>query len=228
MSSTVPLEHGKFYHIFNRGVNGCDLFRESINYEHFLRLYDKYLLLVADIYAWVLMKNHFHFLVRIKEEEEIGYLPPKILNPDRSGRPCQVKEGKNPSGFHKPDGVLYSKKKPLPEKQFGHLFNSYAKAFNKKYQRTGSLFERPFHRKEITDENYLKFLVYYIHHNPVHHGIVEDMSEYPWSSYLIILSTETTNLKRKEVIEWFDDLDNLIFFHRQQHELDNIKDMLID
>jgi len=40
MSSTVPLEHGKFYHIYNRGVNGCDLFRESINYEHFLRLYD--------------------------------------------------------------------------------------------------------------------------------------------------------------------------------------------
>ena len=71
-------------------------------------------------------------------------------------------------------------------------------------------------------------MVYYIHHNPVHHGIVEDMSEYPWSSYLTILSTETTHLKRKEVIEWFDDLDNLIFFHRQQHELDNIKDMLID
>jgi len=110
MSSTVPLEHGKFYHIYNRGVNGCDLFGESINYEHFLRLYDKYLLLVADIYAWVLMKNHFHFLVRIKEEEEIGYLPPKILNPDRSGRPCQVKEGKNPSGFHKPDGVLFKRK----------------------------------------------------------------------------------------------------------------------
>ncbi len=98
-SNTVPLEYGKCYHIYNRGINGCDLFRERINYEHFLRLYDKYLLLVADIYAWVLMKNHFHFLVRIKEEEEMGYLPPKILNPDGQENPVRLRKGKTRQGL---------------------------------------------------------------------------------------------------------------------------------
>ncbi len=156
------------------------------------------------------------------------YLPPKILNPDRSGRPCQVAGRNDPSGSERPDGVLYTKKMPISKNQFGHLFNSYTKAFNKKYNRTGSLFESPFRRKEITNENYFKYLIYYIHHNPVHHNFVDDMIEYPWSSYLTILSPKKTRLKRQEVIEWFDDLDNFKYFHKQQHELNNLKGILID
>jgi len=41
---------------------------------------------VADTYAWVLMKNHFHLLVRIKKKAGIGFLlaiaPSVDLNPD--------------------------------------------------------------------------------------------------------------------------------------------------
>lgn len=74
MQQPEPLNLGKFYHIYNKGVNNCDLFFEPTNYEHFLKLYDTYISPVADTYAWVLMKNHFHLLVRIKEEAAIGYL----------------------------------------------------------------------------------------------------------------------------------------------------------
>lgn len=69
---TTPLEYGKFYHIYNRGINGCNLFQENENYEHFLYLYDKYICSVANTFAWVLMKNHFHLLVRIKTEKELN------------------------------------------------------------------------------------------------------------------------------------------------------------
>ena len=65
------IEPGRYYHIYNRGINSCNLFEENTNYEHFLRLYEKYIHPIADTYAWCLMKNHFHFLVRIKEEREI-------------------------------------------------------------------------------------------------------------------------------------------------------------
>ena len=71
MIKTIPLEYGKYYHIYNRGINGCDIFRETSNFRYFLKLYEKYITIVADTYVWVLMKNHFHFLVRIKEEKEI-------------------------------------------------------------------------------------------------------------------------------------------------------------
>ena len=67
----ILLEPDKFYHIFNRGINSMDIFFENDNYEHFLRLYDKHIGAIADTYAWVLMKNHFHLLVRIKSQEDI-------------------------------------------------------------------------------------------------------------------------------------------------------------
>jgi len=221
------IEYGRYYHIYNRGINSCNLFEENMNYEYFLNLYEKYVYPIADTYAWCLMKNHFHFLVRIKEKNELKYLPPKTQNPDKSKkRLCRVNNQVDPSGSERPDGVLYTKKLPIPENQFGHLFNAYAKAFNKKYGRTGSLFERPFCRILIEDNSYLKYLVYYIHHNPVKHGFVEDMIEYPWSSFLSVLSPKQTHLKRKDVINWFDGLDNLKYFHRQEHDLENIKNLI--
>lgn len=66
-----PLEYGLYYHIYNRGINSDILFKEKTNYEYFLRLYDSHISPIAETYAWCLMKNHFHFLVRIKEHEEI-------------------------------------------------------------------------------------------------------------------------------------------------------------
>ena len=71
MQTKVPIEHGKYYHIYNRGNNGIDVFLETENYYHFLRLYAKYIEPIADTFAWCLLKNHFHFLVRIKELSEI-------------------------------------------------------------------------------------------------------------------------------------------------------------
>ena len=66
-----PLKNGLYYHIYNRGINSDILFKENSNYEHFLRLYDTHINPIAETYAWCLMKNHFHFLVRIKEVEEL-------------------------------------------------------------------------------------------------------------------------------------------------------------
>ena len=71
MNNIQPLENGKYYHIYNRGINSYALFKESTNYEYFLKLYDKHIDPIAETYAWCLMKNHFHFLVRLKSIEEI-------------------------------------------------------------------------------------------------------------------------------------------------------------
>lgn len=52
-----------FYHIFNRGINGENIFRAGIYYSYFLYLYQKYIVPAADTFAYCLLKNHFHFLV---------------------------------------------------------------------------------------------------------------------------------------------------------------------
>ncbi|HIE45216.1 MAG TPA: hypothetical protein EYG80_04570 [Flavobacteriaceae bacterium] len=199
----TPLEQGKYYHIYNRGNNGVDLFFDNDNYYHFLRLYDKYIEPVADTFAWVLLKNHFHILVYIKTDDEID--SDKLTY----------------STVEKPKKIDISK-------QFSHLFNAYTQAINKRHNRTGSLFQRPFKRIEVSSDKYFQNLIYYIHNNPVKHGFVDSMIEYPWSSYGSIISNKKTKLKRTEVINVFDDVDNFKHYHSREQNLNNINDLLID
>lgn len=35
MNNAIPLEYGKYYHVYNRGINSCELFSEKTNYEYF-------------------------------------------------------------------------------------------------------------------------------------------------------------------------------------------------
>ena len=179
MNKIPPLENGKYYHIYNRGINSDILFKENDNYNYFLKLYDKHIEPIVDTYAWCLMNNHFHFLVRIKDTEEI-----------------------------KMD------KKIEPSQSFSNLFNAYTRAFNIKYNRHGSLFERPFKRKWVEVDSYFQNLICYIHNNPVHHKICEHPIEYAWSSYATCISNKPTKLKRKRVIEVFDDLENFKYVHQ--------------
>ena len=200
---TEPLIKGNFYHIYNRGNNGIDLFMDDENYRHFLRLYEKYINPIADTFAWCLMKNHFHILVYLKEDNEINI------------------EDFSYSTIEHPKEIN-------PSKQFSHLFNSYTQAINKRYKRTGSLFEKPFERKKVSSEKYFMNLVYYIHHNPVHHGFVDRIMDYPWSSYDTIISLKPTKLKRDKTINYFNDLDNFIYYHNNEHDVEEIKDLLVD
>ena len=225
MQQIEPLNYGKFYHIYNRGVDSCDLFIERTNYEHFLNLYDKYIAPVADTYAWVLMKNHFHLLVRIKEETQIGFLSTNSPSITLSGSETSERVSAALSVVLNPDGG-FSSKKYNPSHQFSHLFNAYAQAFNKRYSRTGSLFIHPFKRKLIEDKEYLKNLVVYIHNNPVHHGFTEYAMDYPWSSYLTCISIKPTRLWRGEVMGWFDSEANFKTEHNGKIDVINIEKWL--
>jgi REP element-mobilizing transposase RayT len=78
MSNPIPLQHGKYYHIYNRGNNRENIFFEERNYRYFLQLYAKYIQPIADTYAYCLLYNHFHVLVRIKSIEELQNHPEMV------------------------------------------------------------------------------------------------------------------------------------------------------
>jgi REP element-mobilizing transposase RayT len=70
------MNRNELYHVFNRGNNKERIFFTDRNYKHFLKLFEKYLKDYAKLYAYCLMPNHFHFLIRIKnlpliEEDEL-------------------------------------------------------------------------------------------------------------------------------------------------------------
>lgn len=73
-------KEGKFYHLFNRGNNKQDIFFEEKNYLYFLNLVKKHLLPIVNVYAYCLLKNHFHFIIQIKDEE----LPKSFKNAEGS------------------------------------------------------------------------------------------------------------------------------------------------
>src|SRR5262245_58207946 len=118
MTGPSPLLYNTYYHIYNRGVNGENLFKEERNYDLFLRLYEKHLSPVTDLFAYCLLRNRFHLSVRVKTEEEILETR-KTLNKRKT------------LGSH------------YVSNQFSNFFNAYAKTINKAYGRTGSLFEHP-------------------------------------------------------------------------------------
>ncbi|WP_298140602.1 hypothetical protein [Flavobacterium sp.] len=203
MEQKIPLLHGNYYHIYNRGNNGINIFLETENYYYFLRLYAKYINPIAETYAWCLLKNHFHILVRIKEKSEI------------------IESDLTYSTTDKPKVIE-------PSRQFSHLFNAYTQAINKRHKRTGSLFETKFERKLVTNERYFQKLIFYIHNNPVHHGFVKQMNQYPWSSYESVVSEKPTMLRRNEVLGLYGSKEDFINYHSLQQNANEIIDLIIE
>jgi hypothetical protein len=79
----IPLISEQYYHIYNCGNNGENLFFEERNYPYFLKLYAKYIYPVTNTYAYCLMKNHFHLLVRMKPLEDLeGFETFQVYTPD--------------------------------------------------------------------------------------------------------------------------------------------------
>jgi putative transposase len=60
---------------------------------------------------------------------------------------------------------------------------SYVRHFNKRYGRTGTLWESRYRSAVILSERYLMACYRYIDLNPVRGGLVADPIEWPWSSY---------------------------------------------
>jgi len=145
MERKTGFAEDEFYHIYNRGTEGRNIFLDEHDRKRFITLLfaantnkpilyrdlknipfpeierDKTL---VDIGAWVLMPNHFHLLIYEKEESGISRFMLKILT-------------------------------------------SYSMYFNTKYERKGRLFQGPFQSKHVDDDAYLEYLFAYIHLNPI-------------------------------------------------------------
>ena len=68
--------------------------------------------------------------------------------------------------------------------KFMHCLNqSYAMKFNKKYAKSGHLWQNRYKNFVVLKNNYLLNLLAYVEHNPVRAKIVSNSEEYHWSSY---------------------------------------------
>lgn len=190
MNRRFDFSIGEYYHLYNRGTDKRVIFTdrndhnrfvvllhlcngiESVDISNSLREGRTFTDLIntdvserlVDIIAYCLMPNHFHLLVREKQEGGTSLLMKKLLT-------------------------------------------AYSMYFNKKHKRSGSLFEGKFKAKHADTDEYLRYLLAYIHLNPIkiidskwkEEGIKdyvaakEFLDEYRYSSY-----PEWTGLERVE------------------------------
>jgi len=174
----MKLHPHQVYHVYNRGNNRKQLFYELENYPYFMEKMRTYITPHCDLLGYVLLPNHFHFLIHANEETILPY-----------DRPVKSKETlkDNPR---------------VQMSRFSHgvqlLLSSYAKAINKRHDRTGSLFAQNTHWKMTSSDAHLSdyslqcFI--YILNNPVKAGLVQSPDEWPYSSYREYLGLSTSPL----------------------------------
>ncbi|WP_421773022.1 transposase [Gracilimonas sp.] len=199
---SIPFLSENTYHIWTHANGDDNFFRCEDNYRYFLKKYKHHVHPVVDTFAYCLMPNHFHFMVRIKKEVDVL----DFVRDKKSNRTLQ--------GFETLGG--FSK---VISQQFSNLFNAYTQAYNKKYSRKGSLFMSNFKRKIIHSDDYFVRLIAYIHNNPVHHGFTDDMNDWPFSSWHAYVTEKSTAIRKDEALKWFGDIENLRAIHRKcNHE----------
>ncbi len=128
------------YHIILRGINKQRIFEDDEDNLYFLEMLKTYKDISGyELYAYCLMSNHLHLL---------------------------IKEGEEPLSI-----------------AFRRIGASFVYWYNRKYSRSGHLFQDRFKSEPVETGEYFLTVMRYIHQNLLKAGIAKEVQEYPWSSY---------------------------------------------
>lgn len=151
---------GLLYHVIARGIERREVFRDRKDRDFFLsRLGQLLIESNTPIYAFALIPNHFHILLR-REATPI----PTVMR---------------------------------------RLLTGYAVYFNKKYSRSGHLFQNRYKATICQDDPYFLELIRYIHLNPIRANLVASINElehYPFGSHSYVMSKTKNNWFNKDLV----------------------------
>ncbi len=171
---------GNYYHVFNRGNGKNDIYLKPEDYK---------------IFIYRLRENLFPFaeLKTAEPADELKYKR-KTLPDNAFSLICYCLM---PNHFH---FLLRQNAEVKISKLIQKLCTGYAAYFKKKYDHTGHLFQGAFKAILIENESYLMWLSAYIHQNPAAAGLVKNLEDYPYSSYLDYIGKRNEKLCFKDVI----------------------------
>ncbi|MBL8121276.1 transposase, partial [Candidatus Saccharibacteria bacterium] len=128
-----------YYHVYARGANKHKIFLDEQDYVMFLQILERYL--SPD---------------EMRDKNGISY--PNFYNNVDLLAYCLM-----PNHFHL---LFFQRHQKMLTSLMQSVMTSYSRYFNKKYKRTGPLFESRFRASMITDDAYLHHITRYIHLNP--------------------------------------------------------------
>ena len=197
---------GELFHIYNRGNNSDKVFYIRRNYLFFIEKMNTYISPYADILAWCLMPNHFHFMVSVNEVELMlpnGLNHVEIIDPLTGTKRVGIKT----RTFNQSIGIM---------------LRSYTNAIHNQEGRTGALFQEETKAILLTDNisyipsyfpsafgtiitayqdddmSYAERCFHYIHQNPVSSHMVKKAEDWEFSSYRDYAGLRNGKLVNKE------------------------------
>ncbi len=214
------LATNEIYHVYNKTVGYEEIFNNSKELKRFISLIDyyrfnpklsfsKYNILpseerkkfyqkiktfpkVVDIFAFAIMPNHFHLLMKQIDDSGI-------------------------------------------QKFLSNIQNGFAKYFNLKNKRSGTLFQKSFKAKRILNDEIFLHLSRYIHLNPITSYLIspEKLINHPCTSYPYYFGNIENNLiNTKPIIEIVRSKDKYIKFVNNQidyqRKLQKIKKYILE
>jgi len=151
---------GALHHVIVRGIERKIIFKDNIDRIDFIERLGK---VIPDTdtqcFAWALMSNHFHLLLRTGAQ---------------------------------PLSTVMSR-----------LLTGHAMHFNRRYHRSGQLFQNRYKSILCQQDTYLLELVRYIHLNPVRAGLVvsiNSLDRYPFTGHAVIIGKKKNNWQDSEYV----------------------------
>ena len=192
------------YHIFNHANGFENIFTVDDNYRFYLDKYQQYILPIAETYAYCLLPNHFHLVVRIRRREVLEEVFRNFKSTNFSKFP-------NLEKVEVTDNMI----EYYISKQFANLFSCYTQSFNKVNKRRGSLFLKNFRREPIENKAYFLNAVIYTHRNPVHHAFCDRYTDWSYTSFCEIKERTSQMIEVEKLLRMFGGRDSFIDLHEQ-------------
>lgn len=216
------LQPNSAYHIFNHANGFENILNENKNYRFFLEKYILYISPIAETYAYCLMPNHFHLVIKIRKREIIEDLIRSKLS-SSSISPFPKIETLEKLIKNDDDKINIKQIELFLSKQFSNFFSSYTQAFNKMYKRRGSLSIKNFKRTLISNDYHLINAITYTHRNPIHHRFRKNFEDYEYRSYNLIINKETDFIDSNIVLNIFENKEE--FLNQHQISLERFDDI---
>ncbi|KKP57711.1 MAG: Transposase [Candidatus Moranbacteria bacterium GW2011_GWF1_34_10] len=178
----------EYYHVYNRGVDKRDVFMDGDDYLRFITSMKEFNRVdpIGSLYE-----------KRMKFQKDSGSKSPNskgLLEP-KSELVEIICYCLNSNHYH---FILKQKSERGIEKFMHKVSMGYTNYFNKRNNRSGSLFQGPFKSIHIDTNEYLLHLSAYVNRNDFIHGY--DKIEWQYSSYLDYIGKRNGKLCNKEII----------------------------
>lgn len=198
-----PFSKGEIYHVFNRSIGNIPIFLNQRDYKRAIE--------VIGFYNYSKPPLRFSYFNRLTPEEKSQILTE--LETVRGRQIDLLSFCLMPDHLH---FLIKEIEKNGISTFMSNLQNSYAKYFNLKTERHGSLFQSMFKAVRIETEEQLLHVCRYIHINPYVSFLlkkIEELENYPWSSFPDYLGKR--NLKfvnSKFILNYYSSTANFVKF----------------